>query len=139
MQASEEPTEGAAAAEEPAEQHMPPQEAAIHAFLLEAFAAGTEGLMLKALDGPASGYQPSRRSESWLKIKKCALCLCSCSLPVKLQYRSLLPDLKGLTLEVLDGPASGYQPSRRSESWLKIKVRLLVTTLKKGAATRAAC
>ncbi|KAK9793179.1 hypothetical protein WJX73_007861 [Symbiochloris irregularis] len=38
--------------------------------LLESFAAGTEGLMLKALDGPASGYQPSKRSESWLKVKK---------------------------------------------------------------------
>ena len=40
--------------------------------LLDAFAAGTEGLMLKALDGPSAGYQPSRRSESWLKVKKCA-------------------------------------------------------------------
>ena len=39
--------------------------------LLEAFAAGTEGLMLKVLDGPTSGYQPSKRSESWIKLKKC--------------------------------------------------------------------
>ena len=51
---------------------MAPEEAAIHKFLLEAFAAGTEGLMLKVLDGPKSCYAPSKRSEAWLKIKKCA-------------------------------------------------------------------
>jgi hypothetical protein len=28
--------------------------------------------MLKALSGPASTYQPSKRSNSWLKIKRCA-------------------------------------------------------------------
>lgn len=38
--------------------------------LIEAFAAGTEGLMLKALKGPGAGYHPSKRSESWLKVKK---------------------------------------------------------------------
>lgn len=93
------PEDGAEAqAAQQAQQGMAPEEAMVHAFLLEAFAAGTEGLMLKALDGPASGYQPSRRSESWLKIKKCAQnpcspCMClldmDCnlhrSLPCKLQ------------------------------------------------------
>ena len=38
-------------------------------YLLESFASGTEGLMLKALDTNAT-YQASKRSESWLKIKK---------------------------------------------------------------------
>lgn len=38
----------------------------------DALAAGTEGLMLKALTGPGSTYQPSKRSNSWLKIKRCA-------------------------------------------------------------------
>lgn len=38
-------------------------------FLLESFAGGTEGLMLKALD-VAAGYQPSKRSDSWIKLKK---------------------------------------------------------------------
>lgn len=38
-------------------------------YLLEAFAAGTEGLMLKRLDTSAA-YEPSRRSESWIKVKR---------------------------------------------------------------------
>jgi ATP dependent DNA ligase domain len=38
--------------------------------LLRAVAEGTEGLMLKFLDGPRSAYQPSKRSDSWLKVKK---------------------------------------------------------------------
>ena len=54
-------------------EQLPAREARVTAYLMEAFAAGTEGLMLKALDGPGAGYQPSRRSESWLKIKKCVL------------------------------------------------------------------
>ena len=37
--------------------------------LLRAVAEGTEGLMLKFLDA-RSGYQPSKRSDSWLKVKK---------------------------------------------------------------------
>ena len=39
----------------------------VETWLLEATAAGTEGLMLKSLD---AAYQPSRRSESWIKLKK---------------------------------------------------------------------
>ena len=41
----------------------------IQEFLLESFAGGTEGLMLKALD-VAAGYQPSKRSDSWIKQKR---------------------------------------------------------------------
>jgi len=41
----------------------------VQEFLLEAFAASTEGLMLKRLDVDAT-YQPSKRSESWIKIKR---------------------------------------------------------------------
>lgn len=37
--------------------------------LLAAIAAGTEGLMLKFLD-ERSAYKPSKRSDSWLKVKK---------------------------------------------------------------------
>ncbi len=44
----------------------------IQEFLLESFAGGTEGLMLKALD-VAAGYQPSKRSDSWIKLKRCAV------------------------------------------------------------------
>ena len=39
----------------------------IHGWLLDSLAAGTEGLMLKSLD---AAYQPSRRSEHWIKLKK---------------------------------------------------------------------
>ena len=42
----------------------------IQEFLLESFAGGTEGQMLKALD-VAAGYQPSKRSDSWIKLKRC--------------------------------------------------------------------
>jgi len=35
--------------------------------MMEAIDAGTEGLMLKRLDGP---YEPSKRSDSWVKLKK---------------------------------------------------------------------
>ena len=48
----------------------------VQAFLLEAFADGTEGLMLKRLDVGAA-YQPSKRTESWIKIKRCASAVCS--------------------------------------------------------------
>jgi len=43
-------------------------EAKLQEFLLASFAAGAEGLMVKQLD--TGGYQPSKRSESWLKVKK---------------------------------------------------------------------
>lgn len=39
----------------------------MHEWLLEALAAGTEGLMLKSL---AAKYEPSRRSDHWIKLKK---------------------------------------------------------------------
>ena len=41
--------------------------------LLESFAAGMEGLMLKTLDAGAA-YQPSKRSDSWVKLKRCCCC-----------------------------------------------------------------
>ena len=50
----------------------------------DALAAGTEGLMLKALSGPASTYQPSKRSNSWLKIKRWAM-HAACTSPEHLQ------------------------------------------------------
>lgn len=40
---------------------------AIMAFMDDAVAAGCEGLMIKATD---SAYEPSKRSSSWLKMKK---------------------------------------------------------------------
>ncbi len=49
---------------------LPSTEDRIQEFLLESFAGGTEGLMLKALD-VAAGYQPSKRSDSWIKLKRC--------------------------------------------------------------------
>lgn len=39
----------------------------VEELLHSALSQGTEGLMLKALDG---SYEPSRRSESWVKLKK---------------------------------------------------------------------
>jgi DNA ligase-1 len=68
--AGEEPfASAAAAAAAPA--LAPPPAAALEVRLLrwlrEAVAAGTEGLMLKSLDGP---YEPSRRADAWVKLKK---------------------------------------------------------------------
>ncbi len=52
--------------------------------LLESFAAGMEGLMLKTLDAGAA-YQPSKRSDSWVKLKRCASGHSHFSLPDLLQ------------------------------------------------------
>lgn len=46
-------------------------EAQVQTYLLESFASGTEGLMLKSLDTNAT-YQASKRSENWIKLKRCS-------------------------------------------------------------------
>ncbi|GAM83588.1 hypothetical protein ANO11243_015760 [Dothideomycetidae sp. 11243] len=42
----------------------------IQTLLEESVKASCEGLMVKMLDGPSSFYEPSRRSQNWLKVKK---------------------------------------------------------------------
>ncbi|KAI9728652.1 MAG: hypothetical protein M1828_002758 [Chrysothrix sp. TS-e1954] len=42
----------------------------IQTLLEDSVAASCEGLMVKMLDGPESHYEPSRRSQNWLKVKK---------------------------------------------------------------------
>uniref|UniRef100_A0A1J3IAR9 DNA ligase n=1 Tax=Noccaea caerulescens TaxID=107243 RepID=A0A1J3IAR9_NOCCA len=41
----------------------------INAFLEEAFQSSSEGIMVKSLDADA-GYYPTKRSDSWLKVKR---------------------------------------------------------------------
>lgn len=42
----------------------------IQTLLEDSVKSGCEGLMVKMLDGPASSYEPSKRSQNWLKVKK---------------------------------------------------------------------
>lgn len=42
----------------------------IQTLLDDSVKASCEGLMVKMLDGPESYYEPSRRSQNWLKVKK---------------------------------------------------------------------
>lgn len=50
--------------------HMDGQELdEIQAFLDESVKASCEGLMVKMVDGTESGYEPSKRSRNWLKVR----------------------------------------------------------------------
>ncbi|KAF2761863.1 ATP-dependent DNA ligase [Pseudovirgaria hyperparasitica] len=42
----------------------------IQILLEDSVKASCEGLMVKMLDGPESSYEPSKRSQNWLKVKK---------------------------------------------------------------------
>lgn len=64
QQTADERGEQEGAAQKQDAQHA---EQRLHEVLLEAFAAGTEGVMLKRLD---AGYEPSKRSEHWVKLKR---------------------------------------------------------------------
>lgn len=44
----------------------------IQQFLDESVKASCEGLMVKMLDGQESGYEPSKRSRNWLKVRSIA-------------------------------------------------------------------
>lgn len=68
---------------------------AIEGTLLGAIAGGGEGLMLKFLDTRCA-YEPSRRADSWLKLKKdyCEGLRDSLDLVRLLIYPSLLVDHK---------------------------------------------
>ena len=41
---------------------------AIQTLLEQSVKASCEGLMVKMLDGPESFYEPSKRSQNWLKV-----------------------------------------------------------------------
>ncbi|KAF2031962.1 ATP-dependent DNA ligase [Setomelanomma holmii] len=45
-------------------------DAFIPILLEDSVKASCEGLMVKMLDGPESSYEPSKRSQNWLKVKK---------------------------------------------------------------------
>lgn len=52
----------------------------IMGLLNDSVKAGCEGLMVKALEGPNSTYEPANRSQNWLKVKKDYLDGCGDSL-----------------------------------------------------------
>ncbi|KAG2439579.1 hypothetical protein HXX76_004931 [Chlamydomonas incerta] len=57
------------AQEQPSLSEPQPASKAVMELLLQSFNTGAEGLMLKRLDG-AAAYEPSRRSEGWIKVKR---------------------------------------------------------------------
>lgn len=69
--------------------HMDGQELdEIQTFLDESVKASCEGLMVKMLDGAESGYEPSKRSRNWLKVRDEFDRRCPVGLDAKLTDRS---------------------------------------------------